>query len=86
MKRSKFSEEQIVYAPSGKPESGTPLGMLSAARDCRTNLLRLEEIRPSERERAPPAAAGGRRETGSNGSWPSSPSTSTCRRRPCEKI
>jgi hypothetical protein len=63
MKRSRFSEEQIVYAIR-QAESGTPIGDVCAGNwHRRANLLRLEkEVRASRRERTPPAAPGGRGE------------------------
>jgi putative transposase len=42
MKRSKSSEEQIVYALR-QAESGILIGVCAGNTDCGTNLLRLEE-------------------------------------------
>lgn len=86
MKRSRFSEEHIVYA-IGQAESGTPVGdvcrQLGIAEQ---TSYAWKKIRASGRERTPPAAAGGKRRTsGSNGLWQISRSTNTCCRRPCEK-
>ncbi len=63
MKRSRFTEEQVVYTlrQSG---GGYPGGRhLSAIGRGRSDVLCVEkEIRPSGRERAAPAAAAGRGE------------------------
>lgn len=63
MKRSRFSEEQIIYAPPASREWYPGWRPLLAARGQRNHFLHLEkEVGVSGRERTPPTAAGGRGE------------------------
>ena len=87
MKRSKFSEEQIVYAIR-QAEAGTPVGDLCRQlgvsdatfyawkkQYAHLGVSELRRLRQVEEENSRLA----------NGSSPTSRSTSTCCRRPCEK-
>ena len=86
MKRSKFSEEQIVYAIR-QAESGTPVGDLCRQlgvsdatfytwkkKYAHLGVSEFRRLRQVEEENP-----------GSNAWWRISPSTSICCRRPCEK-
>jgi putative transposase len=87
MKRSKFSEEQIVYTIR-QAEAGTPVGDLCQqlyVRDAtfyawqkhyaHLGVSELRRLRQLEEKKT----------ADKNDSWPTSRSTSTCCRRPCEK-
>ena len=86
MKRSRFSEEQIVYAIR-QAESGTPVGDL-----CRQLGVSEATFYTWKKQYAhlgvselAGCARWKRKMPDSNGWWRTSRSTNTCCRRPCEK-
>ena len=78
MKRSRFTEEQIVYTLR-QADSGTPIGDL-----CR-QLGIAEQTFYAWKTNSAGCGRWKRRTPGSNAWWRTSRSTSTCCRRPCEK-